>query len=629
MVITMQKKEKKKGHLGLLRQFLRGSFGYFIMAVIFAVLVSLSELINPKLIGITVDSVLGEESLSLPAPFVSLFESLGGAAYFREHLWVISLIIIAVAFLAVLCRYAFRMMNTKGAETLVETMRNQVFTHIERLPFSWHMKNNTGDIIQRCTSDIDMIKRFLSDQMTSMLRILLQIGLSMVFMFMIEPKLAIVALCSIPVIVIYSCIFRKFIAQGFEKCDENEGKLSAIVQENLTGVRVVRAFGREKFEKEKFDKQNTYYTGLWTRLMKLMTLFWTSGDLISGLQVLLIMVLGTVFCVRGSMTVGEFLTFVSYNSMLQWPVRMLGRIISEMSKAGISMERIAYIMDSETEHDKPDAVTPEMNRDIAFEHVSFSYDAMKPVDKKDENGEIERLPMVLKDVSFTVKAGSTIGILGGTGSGKSTLMYLLTRLYDLPAENGRITVGGVDIADMKAEWVRRNTAIVLQEPFLFSRSIADNIGIASKEQMTLSDIRVAAQIACLDETVENFAQGYNTFVGERGVTLSGGQKQRTAIARILTQGAPIMIFDDSLSAVDAETDAKIRSALRQNLGDSTVFLISHRISTLMHADQILVLDHGEAAEIGTHEELLAKGGIYKKIFDIQTAGVPELTEKEG
>ncbi len=622
----MQKKEKKKGHLRLLAKFLHGSAGYFVLAIIFAVLVSLTELVNPKLIGITVDSILGDEPLSLPAPLPEIFDTLGGPVFFRTHIWAISLIIIGVAILAVLCRYAFRMFNTMGAETLVETMRNMVFTHIGHLPFSWHMKNNTGDIIQRCTSDIDMIKRFLSDQMTSMLRIVLQIVLSLIFMFMIEGRLAWIALCAIPIIITYSCVFRKHIADGFETCDENEGKLSAIVQENLTGVRVVRAFGREKYEKEKFDRQNVYYTGLWTRLMKLMAFFWSSGDLISGLQVILVVVFGTVFCVLGDLTVGSFMTFVSYNSMLLWPVRQLGRIISELSKAGISMDRIAYIMDSREETDKADAVTPDMRADISFEHVSFSYEAMQSAEKGGE----DRLPMVLRDVSFTVKKGTTVGILGGTGSGKSTLMYLLTRLYDLPAENGKITVGGVDIADIKADWLRENIAIVLQEPFLFSRTIEDNIGIAAKEQMTLSDIREAAKIACLDDTIQNFALGYQTFVGERGVTLSGGQKQRTAIARILTQRAPVMIFDDSLSAVDAETDAKIRAALLEHLGESTVFLISHRISTLMHADQILVLDHGAIAEIGTHDVLLAQNGIYKKIFDIQTAGVPDFKkEAEG
>jgi len=275
-------------------------------------------------------------------------------------------------------------------------------------------------------------------------------------------------------------------------------------------------------------------------------------------------------------------------------------MISEMSKAGVSIDRLCYIMNSEAEADKENACTPDMKGDIVFEHVTFGYGDAK----------------VLKDVSFTVPKGTTFGILGSTGSGKSTLMYLLNRLYDLPAENGRITIGGVDVADMKGEWVRSHIGMVLQEPFLFSRTIAENIGI-TRENMTLSDIRQAAAIACVDDAVMDFTQGYDTVVGERGVTLSGGQKQRTAIARMLTQKTPIMVFDDSLSAVDADTDARIRQALRKNLGDSTVILIAHRITTLMQADCIMVLDKGEIAEIGTHEQLMEKGGIYRRIYDMQ------------
>ncbi|MCR4778522.1 MAG: ABC transporter ATP-binding protein/permease, partial [Lachnospiraceae bacterium] len=392
----------------------------------------------------------------------------------------------------------------------------------------------------------------------------------------------------------------------FMECDENEGILSAICQENLTGVRVVRAFGRENFEKDRFEAQNKKYTNLWVRVLKFLALFWGAGDFISGVQVMLIIAFGVVECVNGNMTAGEFIAFVSYNAMLVWPVRQLGRMVSEMSKAGVSIERIRYIMNSDIEKDKENACTPDMLTDICFDHVSFGY-----------NKETE----ILHDVSFTIKKGTTFGILGGTGSGKSTLMYLMNRLYDLPEGNGKITFGGVDVADMKAEWVRSNVGMVLQEPFLFSRTIKENIGI-TKEELTLSDIREAARIACVDDAISEFSKGYDTMVGERGVTLSGGQKQRTAIARMLTQKTPVMVFDDSLSAVDAETDAKIREALKENLGESTVILISHRITTLMQADCILVLDDGKVAELGSHEELLAKNGIYKKIYDMQLS-MPE------
>ena len=586
--------------VSLILDFLRGSIRYFAISIFAALCVTGLDMLSPQLIRTTVVCILGDEELKLPVFLMELISGIGGVEYLRGHLWLIGGLILLLALFSVMFRYLFMLFNAKGAESLVETMRNRLFSHIQRLPFSWHMQNQTGDIIQRCTSDVDMVKNFVSEQLTSVFRIVILIVLSLVFMFSMNPKLTLVALASIPVIIAYSTYFHSRISSQFMKCDENEGILSTIAQENLTGVRVVRAFGREKYEKDRFERQNNIYTDMWIKLCGYLALFWGSGDLISGLQVMLIVILGSVFCVRGRMTAGEFIAFISYNAMLTWPVRSLGRMISEMSKAGVSIERIRYIMNSPAEQDKPDACTPDMHGDIEFHNVSFAY------------GEIP----VLSDISFRIPQGTTFGILGGTGSGKSTLMHLMNRLYDLPEENGRITIGGIDIADMKGSWVRSHIGMVLQESFLFSRTIAENIGITRRD-MSLSDIRWAASVACVDESISDFTNGYDTVVGERGVTLSGGQKQRTAIARMLTQRTPIMVFDDSLSAVDSETDAKIRQALRKNLGDSTVILISHRITTLMQAECILVLDKGRIAEMGSHEELMKKDGIYRRIYDMQ------------
>ena len=432
------------------------------------------------------------------------------------------------------------------------------------------------------------------------------VGMSLAFMYSMNPKLTLIAAIAAPIVVTYSVIFYGKIRSRFEICDENEGVLSTIVQENLTGVRVVRAFGREEFERERFEKQNVYFTGLWIHLMKLLSAFWSTSDFISGLQILLVLVLGSLFCIRGELTPGEFIAFISYNGMLIWPVRFLGRVISEMSKAGVSIDRIRYIMNSEPERDRPNPVSRGQTEqaahgDIVFDHVSFGY----------ENG-----TDVLNDVSFRVKAGTTLGILGSTGSGKTTLMHLLTRLYELPPEKGIITLGGINVADMRAQDLRDCIGMVLQEPFLFSRTIGENISIRDRD-LPIEEIRRAAGIACVDESITEFTQGYDTMVGERGVTLSGGQKQRVAIARMLTQKAPVMIFDDSLSAVDSETDVKIRQQLQTLLGKSTVILISHRITTLMQADYILVLDRGRIIEEGTPAELASSNGMYRKIYDIQ------------
>ena len=601
--------------VSLILDFLRGSIKYFVISILSALCVTGLDMLSPQLIRTTVDGILGDNELKLPEFLMNRIASVGGVGYLRDRLWLIGGLLVIMALFSVAFRYLFMLFNARGAESLVETMRNRLFSHIQRLPFSWHMQNQTGDIIQRCTSDVDMVKNFVSEQLTSVFRIVILIILSLFFMFSMNPRLTLVALASIPIIIAYSAYFHSKIGRQFMICDENEGILSTIAQENLTGVRVVRAFGREKYEKDRFEKQNNIYTNLWIKLCGFMALFWGAGDLISGLQVMLIVILGAVFCVRGSMTAGEFIAFISYNAMLTWPVRSLGRMISEMSKAGVSIERIRYIMNSDAEQDKPEAElagegTPEMRGDIEFHNVSFSY------------GDAP----ILSDISFKIPQGTTFGILGGTGSGKSTLMHLLNRLYDLPKENGRITIGGVDIADMKGSWVRSHIGMVLQESFLFSRTIAENIGIP-RRGTSLSDIRWAASIACVDEAISEFSKGYDTVVGERGVTLSGGQKQRTAIARMLTQRTPIMVFDDSLSAVDSETDAKIRQALKRNLGDSTVILISHRVTTLMQAECILVLDKGRVAELGSHEELIKKkDGIYRRIYDMQMTLPEEVAE---
>ena len=597
-----KKSPQKRENISLLWQFLKGANRYFLVTVLAASVTALADMLQPQIIRAAVDCALGGKEGDFPVFVMDAVNSIGGFSYLGQHLWIMALAILAVAVVQVVSQYTFRVYNTKASETLVKSMRDQLFSHIQRLPFSWHMKNRTGDIIQRCTSDIETTKNFLSEQLTSVFRIVILLILSISFMVSMHDTLTLIALIPMPLIIWYSMHFHKQIHDGFMECDENEGKLSAMAQENLTGVRVVRAFGQERAEMDKFTKQNDYYTSLWIKMAKIMSRFWSVSDIFSGIQVMLVVIFGAYFCIHGSLTEGEYIAFISYNSMLVWPIRQLGRMISEMSKAGVSIDRVAYIMHSPVESDDLEATDAPMDGDICFEHVNFAY---------------ENSPELLHDINFTMKAGTTLGILGGTGSGKSTLMLLLDKLYLLDEDCGRITIGGTDIRKIRTEHLRKNIGMVLQEPFLFSRTIAENIGIASPE-VDMQAIRAAAEAAALDETITSFAQGYETMVGERGVTLSGGQKQRAAIARMLTQETPIMIFDDSLSAVDTQTDAKIRQAIAKKFGKASVILISHRITTLSAADKIIVLDRGRIVEEGTHEELKQNGGIYQKIYETQS-----------
>ncbi len=597
------------GRAGMIARFIKGSTRFFIFSMIWSIINTALNAMTPQVIRITVDSVLGDAPFNLPEWVVRL---LGDSKEVNLLLAAVAVLVIAV--LSGVSNYLCRIDVAKGSEGFVKKLRDELYGHIQKLPFRWHVQHQTGEIIQRCTSDVDMLRNFVSGQLLEVFRTVFLIALAMTMMFSMSVKISFIALAFIPVVAAYSGIYYSKIAKRFRAADEAEGVLSSTVQENLTGVRVVRAFGREQYEIDRFDEKNNIFARLWIKLGYVLGSYWGIGDFITGMQILTVILFGTIEAVNGTISLGEFLAIVSYNQSLVWPVRGLGRILSEMSKTGVSIDRINYILNAREEEEQPGAQTPPMNGDIRFKNINFTYEGQKPV---------------LKNIDFTIPAGSTFAILGGTGSGKSTLMHLLNRLYDLPPECGSIEIGGVDIANIRRDWLRSNIGMVLQEPFLFSRTIQENIS-AFRPQASLDEVRRAAQIACVDDAVLDFTSGYDTVVGERGVTLSGGQKQRVAIARMLMQKAPIMVFDDSLSAVDSETDFKIRQALKENLGSSTVILISHRITTLMQADMILVMENGEIAEMGTHEELIHRNGIYKSIYDIQMSSDDRLlVEGEG
>ena len=591
---------------GLLGYFLKGSVLLFVSVVVFSFLVTLTNVIVPKIIGFTIDCVLRD--LPVPEKYKGLVALAGGVEYLKANIWVIAVIITAIAALTLVFHYCRMYFNTWANQSLMQRMRNGLFTHIQRLPLEWHNSHNTGDIIQRCTSDADTISNFVSNQILSLFRIVLLLVISVTFMFITDARLAAVALAFVPLLTGYSLFFYFKAGKRFKKCDEEEGVLSTLAQENLTGVRVVRAFGRERYERDKFEKQNTYYTGLWVRLEKFMALYWASSDLIAALQLMLIVVLGSVFCVRGHLTLGSLVEFIAYNTMMIGPVRQLGRIISNLSKAGVALGRIGEIMNAEEEDYGADEGG--LSGAIAFENVSFGYEAGKPV---------------LKNISFTVPQGTTLGIIGGTGSGKSTVARLLDRLYE--ADSGEIYIGERRVRDMPRATLRKYIGLVLQEGYVYSRTVGENIAIAC-DSAAIADIKNAAAAACVDGNIEGFANGYDTIVGERGVTLSGGQKQRVCIARTLMRKTPYIILDDSLSAVDSDTDAAIRASLAKSFKDCTAIIISHRITTVMHADNIIVMDGGRIAESGTHAQLLRKNGIYKRICDLQTALPEDLKEAD-
>lgn len=581
---------------------------YFFVAILCAIATTALNALTPQIVRFTVDSVLGSEPPALPAYLSSIYNSLGGQGFFREHLLWIGFLMIIIALLSGVANYIFRTTVATGSQGFIKAMRDKLFSHIQRLPYSWHTAHQTGDIIQRVTGDMEVVKNFISNHMIEAVRIILLITVTLSLMVSMSPKLSLVAIAFIPIIIGYTGIFYGKISKQFMKTDIAEGELVSVVQENLTGVRVVRAFGREGHEMDKFDEKNNKFSDIWIGLGYTMGAYWGFGDFFTGLQTMTVLSVGTYLTVQGQLTLGELIAFLSYNTMLIWPIRGLGRVLSEMSKSGVSFERLAYILHAKEEDENKEGVTPSISGTIAYENVSYSY--------PDSNQE------VLKNISFTVASGTTLGILGGTGSGKSTLVHLLNRLYD--PTSGKITIDGIDTKEMQLSHLRSAVGMVLQEPFLYSKTIGENIGIATK--LSHEEMIAAAETASIHNSIESFKDGYDTIVGERGVTLSGGQKQRVAIARMLSQKTPIMVFDDSLSALDSETDFAIRNALRNRPTNATTIIISHRITSIMHADQIIVLKDGSISEMGSHKELINGDGIYKQIYDIQFNSDDRFTE---
>ena len=575
-----------------------------ILTVVVAVAVAF---ISPLLLSEVIDSVIGStRPLNLPGPLQGWLDARGGRDFLVNNMWILALVLIGINVLNGIVMFLRGKWTAQASESIAEKMRNRLYRHLQTLPYDYHVKAATGDLIQRCTSDVETVRRFLSGQVVEIFRAVFMLVIALVIMLRMNVKMTLVSMMLVPLLFGYGMVFFKLTMKRFRETDEAEGRMSAVLQENLTGVRVVRAFGRESFEVDKFNRVNDRFRDLAARQANLLAYYWSISDLLTMAQNAISLLYGVVLAARGEITVGDLLVFTSYVGQLLWPVRQLGRILSDMGKSFVALDRIDEILCQKSEQNAAAMLRPPIDRDIVFDHVTFAYDRDRPV---------------LRDVSFTVPKGATVAILGATGSGKSSLMHLMQRLYD--CTGGRITIGGVDIKDIDKAYLRSRVGLILQEPFLYSRTIESNLGIA-KPGITPDEVREAARTACADGFISEFENGYETLVGERGVTLSGGQKQRVAIARTLCKENDVLIFDDSLSAVDTETDAAIRAALKKRGEGITTFIISHRITTLSQADFIVVLDQGRVIQMGTHDELIRQEGLYQRVNMIQNSLEDEL-----
>ena len=595
--------------LRLTGTLMRDNKWYFLAALICTVFTVIIEFITPILLAETLDYYLQGKPSRMPGFMNAWVNGLGGREFMARNLWIVGLALVGLNILSGVFSFSKGRSQAVAGENVSLYLREKLYGHIQRLPFSYHVKAETGDLVQRCTSDVETVRRFLAGQLMQVVNAVMMIGFALFYLLRENVKITLISMILVPVLFLFAWLFFKWVIKSFRLADESEGKMSAVLQENLTGVRVVRAFGRQEYEVEKFEAANSDLKKKNFKICNLLAVYWATSDALSMIQSMLTLLTCVFFAIRGEITVGTLTIFTSYIWKLLWPIRQLGRILSDAGKSSVAMERIDEILRQPEEPAEPDAIKPSLKGDIVFDHVTFAY-----ADGRD----------VLKDMSFTIPQGKTVAILGATGSGKSSVVHLIQRLFE--PKKGEIRIGGTPINKIDRYYLRSRVGLVLQEPFLYSRTLKENVAIAVPNA-TDEAIDQAVQDAAAKAFILESDKGFETLVGERGVTLSGGQKQRVAIARTLMKDNDILIFDDSLSAVDTETDAQIRTALKRRSKDTTTIIISHRIVTLSQADLILVMEDGRVTEQGTHDQLIHSGGLYSRIFNIQTALEEEFKEE--
>ena len=526
--------------------------------------------------------------------------------------WLIAAAFVALAGLQGLFTFLSGRYAAFTAEGATERLRNYLYDHLQHLPFAYYAETDTGELIQRCTSDVDAIRRFYNDQAIGVGRILLLFIVNFIALLQLNTKLALISVIAVPIILGTSIFFFKKVSQAYEAYQEQDAVLSTTLQENLSGVRVVKAFARQPHEIEKFERNNWEKFLRGKKLLTIHSLFWPISDTICGAQLLAGFLIGALMAINGEITVGNYLAYSGLVVWIIYPLRGLGRLIVEMSNGLVSYERVTKIIKEIREPLDDGDYHPDscVKGEIVFDKVSFQYSEHE---------------QVLHDINFKIEAGKVVALLGSTGSGKSTLVNLLPRFYDYTS--GKILLDGIDLKRYSRRFLRQQVGIVEQEPFLFSRSIRDNITYGVGRDVPQEEIEQAAKIAAVHDVILTFPEGYRTLVGEKGVTLSGGQKQRIAFARTLLKNPCILILDDSTSSVDTETEAHIQQAMKSLMQNRTTFIIAHRIQSIMNADLILVMENGHVVQHGTHTSLLEESGIYRRIYDIQTRIETELQEE--
>lgn len=569
--------------MGYIRWFLSFLKKYRVRMIVGLILVfitSLLVLINPQISGMIVDEVIE------------------GQHY--EKLGILLLIMIGVTLVRSLLRFTFLMCFESSSQGLVYDMREEAYRKLMKEDFNFFNKNRTGDLMSRQTGDMDAVRHMVSHVIYFSFENILVFLMALVMIFSVNVKMALCMLIVLPFTLAVTLSQRRHIKPAFDRVRDCFSSLNAFAQETIAGNRVVKAFAKEDYELEKFDRENDGYRDAQLNAASIWMKYIPMFEIFSQCLTIILMIMGGFMVIDGEMTIGNMVTVNGYLWMLNSPLRQAGWIINDLQRFLTAIEKIYKVYTTEPDIKQPEHVVEKrkLKGSVTFDHVNYY--------TNDDT--------VLKDISFHVEPGQTVGIIGATGSGKSSLINLICRFYDV--NQGRVLVDDIDVRNLNLQTLRGNIGIAMQDVFLFSDTIEGNIAYGNPD-CTFEQVQAAAKIANADEFIREMPEGYDTIIGERGVGLSGGQKQRISLARAILKDPSIIILDDTTSAIDMETESMIQNELKKISDERTVFIIAHRISSIIHADQILVLDNGRLVERGTHEQLLAKKGYYSTVFHHQ------------